>query len=234
MNSAEYNQLKALIEQLNAKVDILYQQSLDQAQISELQPVRPVIQTPTKLRDMDEEFAFDMPPVSFNEALAQDAVDRETIPHEVIAPQEVVPEPQLLPEPCLAEVTPLPVMTPAQNPTVAKTPTRTRPQRAQATPVSTVGDLFATMAQVPTVAEVLVQKRERKPLNESISTNDRYLFVKVLFNWDESLYIQTIAAMEKMASMRMVEDYLAKHFPAWEVTSPAVHRFLHQMEEYVR
>lgn len=259
MNSVEYNQIKTLLEQVNAKVDALFEQEeqnrevreklqaqvqqqeqllehlqsqLQQQireQVSEPQPERPAVQIQTQIRDNDCDFAYDIP--SIHEEVMEEMTEEvhDEVKHEVLyeAQQEVS---KLVREEELEEI----YQSPAA-PIVTPTPhTRNRSLRTQAATTSTVGDLFATMAQAPTVADVLVQKREHKSLNDSISTNDRYLFVKVLFNRNEPLYVRTIEDLEPMDSMRTVETYLAQHFPDWEVTSPAVHRFLHQMEEHVR
>ena len=162
MDQKEYSEIKALLAQLNKRIDALYQ----------------------------EKPAFEL------------IVPDETEP-------EFIPEPEPKPEPERVHVT--------------------KPK-----PVPTIGDLFTNMNPGPTVAEVLARNNPRTRLKERISSNDKYLFTKVLFNQDAGLFNNTIDILEPMTSMREVESYLGAHFPNWDVTSPAVHRFLCQLEDHVR
>ncbi|MDD4655100.1 MAG: hypothetical protein PHT08_06810 [Bacteroidales bacterium] len=166
MDQKEYSEIKALLAQLNERIDALYQ----------------------------DKPAFEL--------IVPDETEPEFIP-------EPEPEPEPKPEPERVHVT--------------------KPK-----PVPTIGDLFTNMNPGPTVAEVLARNNSRNPLKERISFNDKYLFTKVLFNQDAGLFNNTIDILEPMTSMREVESYLGAHFPNWDVTSPAVHRFLCQLEDHVR
>ena len=143
--------------------------------------------------------------------------------------RDYLEEPAPQPEPAL-EPEPQPEPEPEPEP-------KPEPERVHVTkpkPVPTIGDLFTNMNPGPTVAEVLARNNSRNPLKERISFNDKYLFTKVLFNQDAGLFNNTIDILEPMTSMREVESYLGAHFPNWDVTSPAVHRFLCQLEDHVR
>ena len=95
----------------------------------------------------------------------------------------------------------------------------------------TVGDLFSGFAQRPTLADSLAKTKNGRPLKEVIPLNDRFLYEKVLFSQDRDLYDKTLAKLQEVKTMQQAEAYLAEHFPHWELSSPAVQKFLTQLED---
>jgi hypothetical protein len=108
------------------------------------------------------------------------------------------------------------------------------PDNAAAKPTylsaGTVGELFSDMARRPTVADSLAKTRKKGPLKERIPLNDRFLYMKTLFSGDNSLYEKTLTDLQSMDNMQQAEKYLALHFPSWELSTPAVQKFLSQLE----
>jgi len=87
-------------------------------------------------------------------------------------------------------------------------------------PVSpTLKDKFSGLDRRPTLADSLAKTKNKGLLKEVIPLNDKYLYLKTLFSEDSGLYEKTIA-----------EAYLAQHFPSWELSTPAVQKFLTQLE----
>ncbi|MDD2538012.1 MAG: hypothetical protein WC377_03555 [Bacteroidales bacterium] len=95
----------------------------------------------------------------------------------------------------------------------------------------TVGDLFTGLAQRPTLADSLAKSRNRGPLREIIPLNDKFLYLKVLFSEDHHLYEKTLSDLQSLPTMQDAEKYLALHFPTWELSSPAVQKFLSRLED---
>ena len=93
-----------------------------------------------------------------------------------------------------------------------------------------VGDLFAPMANRPTVADSLAKYKNSGPLNDIIPLNDRLLYLKVLFSDNRELYDSTLSRLQSFDRLQQAEDYLGTHFPSWELSSPAVQKFLSQLK----
>ncbi len=210
MDQKEYSEIKALLAQLNERIDALYQ---DKPAFELIVPAQTETETET-----EPEYIPGIEPEP----------EPQPIPAPVSVPEPIhkpIPEPapERIPEPAPERI-PEPAPRPAREPVRAVKP-KTAP---------TIGDLFTNMNPGPTVADVLARDNSRKALRERISFNDKYLFTKVLFNQDAGLFNNTLDILEPMTSMREVESYLGEHFPNWDVTSTAVHRFLCQMEDHVR
>ncbi len=95
----------------------------------------------------------------------------------------------------------------------------------------TIGDLFSGFAQRPTLADSLAKTKNGRPLKEVIPLNDRFLYEKVLFSQDRDLYNKTLTELQDVKTMQQAEAYLAERFPHWELSSPAVQKFLTQLED---
>ncbi|MFY9116561.1 MAG: hypothetical protein WBK97_04755 [Bacteroidales bacterium] len=93
-----------------------------------------------------------------------------------------------------------------------------------------VGDLFAPMANRPTVADSLAKSKNKGLLKDVIPLNDRLLYLKVLFSDKKDLYDTTLTRLQTFKNLQEAEDYLGQHFPAWELSSPAVQKFLAQLK----
>ncbi len=95
----------------------------------------------------------------------------------------------------------------------------------------TIGDLFSGFAQRPTLADSLARSKNGRPLKEIIPLNDRFLYEKMLFSQDRDLYDKTLNVIQNSKTIQEAEAYLAEHFPHWELSSPAVQKFLTQLED---
>ncbi|MFA5660811.1 MAG: hypothetical protein WC923_00715 [Bacteroidales bacterium] len=148
------------------------------------------------------------------EALYKPVVDRQ---EEQVFELDSHPEPEPRPEP-------EPEPGPWQDPS---------PEITEEIPSApeTVGDLFSGFAQRPTLADSLAKTKNARPLKEVIPLNDRFLYEKVLFSQDRDLYNKTLTDLQDIKTMQEAEAYLAKHFPHWELSSPAVQKFLTQLED---
>ncbi|HNR27285.1 MAG TPA: hypothetical protein PKY83_01500 [Bacteroidales bacterium] len=98
-------------------------------------------------------------------------------------------------------------------------------------PVSpTLKDKFSGLDRRPTLADSLAKTKNKGLLKEVIPLNDKYLYLKTLFSEDSGLYEKTIADLQSFKDMQQAEAYLAQHFPSWELSTPAVQKFLTQLE----
>ncbi|NLA15571.1 MAG: hypothetical protein GX877_03425 [Bacteroidales bacterium] len=95
-----------------------------------------------------------------------------------------------------------------------------------ATEPAVVGDLFASMAHRPTVADSLAKNKNKGRLKDAIPLNDKFLYVKVLFSENTELYESTLDHLQSLENLQQAETYLAEVFPNWELFSPAVQKFL--------
>lgn len=94
----------------------------------------------------------------------------------------------------------------------------------------TIKDQFSELGRHPTLADSLAKTKNKGPLKEVIPLNDRFLYLKTLFSEDSSLYEKTIADLQSLKNMQQAEIYLAQHFPSWELSTPAVQKFLSQLQ----
>ncbi len=65
-----------------------------------------------------------------------------------------------------------------------------------------------------------------KDIRSAISLNDRVLFINSLFSEDASLFQETISKLNTMNELEEALTYLSDNFPAWEVDSEVVYRFM--------
>lgn len=106
--------------------------------------------------------------------------------------------------------------------------------KEQGEPVAiTAGEQTYTLGSnnLPTLADSLAKSRNRGPLREIIPLNDKFLYLKVLFSEDHHLYEKTLSDLQSLPTMQDAEKYLALHFPTWELSSPAVQKFLSRLED---
>ncbi|NLK79923.1 MAG: hypothetical protein GX281_04315 [Bacteroidales bacterium] len=82
------------------------------------------------------------------------------------------------------------------------------------------------MASRPTLADTLAKNISKGKLKDTIPLNDKFLYLKVLFLDDAKLYEATLNHLQTLENVQQAEDYLAQQFPTWEVSSPAVQKFL--------
>jgi hypothetical protein len=78
-------------------------------------------------------------------------------------------------------------------------------------------------------ASDLASKLQHKPLHhigEGIGLNDKFLFIRELFNNDNTLYQNTIQALNEAANLKAALAHIEQNFQ-WDMDSPIVQRFLH-------
>lgn len=97
--------------------------------------------------------------------------------------------------------------------------------------VVTVKDRYSEPGRRPTLADSLAKTKNKGSLKEVIPLNDRFLYLKALFSEDSNLYEKTIADLQSLKNLQQAETYLAQHFPAWELSTPAVQKFLSQLQD---
>ena len=73
-----------------------------------------------------------------------------------------------------------------------------------------------------------------KNIISAISLNDRVLFINTLFHEDPSLFHESIAAFNEMASISQAEDYIKERFPGWNMKSDVVYRFMMAVRRKLR
>jgi hypothetical protein len=74
----------------------------------------------------------------------------------------------------------------------------------------------------------LSKKFQHQPLNDifsAIGLNDKFLFIKTLFNNDASLYQDTIENLNSAANFNEAVSYLDEHF-SWDFNEPLVQHLL--------
>ena len=65
-----------------------------------------------------------------------------------------------------------------------------------------------------------------KDVRSAISLNDRILFINSLFGEDPMLFVNTLTAINAMSSLDDVVTYVMTNFPAWNMESDVVYRFM--------
>lgn len=95
----------------------------------------------------------------------------------------------------------------------------------------------------PSVAEVLADKQAWrtdmpgspvKDVRSAISLNDRIIFINHLFNEDPLLFQNVITNINSMENLDQAVEYLAKEFPAWDMGSELVYRFMMAVRRRVK
>ena len=65
-----------------------------------------------------------------------------------------------------------------------------------------------------------------KDVRSAISLNDRILFINSLFGEDPMLFVNTLTTINSMTSLDDVVAYVMANFPAWNMESDVVYRFM--------
>lgn len=95
----------------------------------------------------------------------------------------------------------------------------------------------------PSVAEVLADKQAWrtdmpgspvKDVRSAISLNDRIIFINHLFNEDPILFQNVITNINSMENLDQAVEYLTTEFPAWDMGSELVYRFMMAVRRRVK
>ena len=95
----------------------------------------------------------------------------------------------------------------------------------------------------PSVAEVLADKQAWrtdmpgspvKDVRSAISLNDRIIFINHLFNEDPILFQNVITNINSMDNLDQAVEYLTTEFPAWDMGSELVYRFMMAVRRRVK
>lgn len=95
----------------------------------------------------------------------------------------------------------------------------------------------------PSVAEVLADKQAWrtdmpgspvKDVRSAISLNDRIIFINHLFNEDPILFQNVITSINSMDNLDQAVEYLTTEFPAWDMGSELVYRFMMAVRRRVK
>ena len=95
----------------------------------------------------------------------------------------------------------------------------------------------------PSVAEVMTDRQAWrtdmpgtpvKDVRSAISLNDRIIFINHLFNEDPLLFQNVIVNVNSMETLDQVVDYVTSEFPAWDMGSELVYRFMMAVRRRVK
>lgn len=95
----------------------------------------------------------------------------------------------------------------------------------------------------PSVAEVMTDRQAWrtdmpgtpvKDVRSAISLNDRIIFINHLFNEDPLLFQSVIVNVNSMETLDQVVDYVTSEFPAWDMGSELVYRFMMAVRRRVK
>ncbi len=65
-----------------------------------------------------------------------------------------------------------------------------------------------------------------KDIRSAISLNDRVIFINLLFEEDAQTFVDTLSQINAMASLEQAVEYILSNFPAWDMNSELVYRFM--------
>ncbi len=120
---------------------------------------------------------------------------------------------------------------------VTPTPLSVTPDEADETPAVTLSDIPIVIpseskeSHKPLALPQYPWQTDRpglpvKNIRSGISLLDRAMFVNTLFGEDPQLYANTIADLNEMEDLETAVDYIAAHFPDWDLRSDAVYHFM--------
>ncbi len=73
-----------------------------------------------------------------------------------------------------------------------------------------------------------------KDIRSAISLNDRVIFINLLFEEDAQAFVNTLAQINTMETLDEVVDYITARFPAWDMNSELVYRFMMAVRRKVK
>ncbi len=118
-------------------------------------------------------------------------------------------EPEVIPEPAAAG--PIPTIEPETIPEIKPEP-ETKPESKTETPIA------------PPVAPVAVEPKPARDIMSAFSINDRFLFLRELFDGDEQRFNEAIAHMQHMNNINQVHNFMTDILE-WDPSNDVVKEF---------
>ena len=110
--------------------------------------------------------------------------------------------------------------------TKAHAPTRTDGNKeAPKTLLDELSDTSKT-----TIAEIH-EKRKVESIRDSLSINQRFMFINMLFDGEENSFSETLASLESFDKFYNATNYLKENFPDWDYESEEVTEFMEVLEK---
>lgn len=73
-----------------------------------------------------------------------------------------------------------------------------------------------------------------RDIRSAISLNDRVIFINLLFNEDAQTFVDTLSRINTMETLDQAVEYICAEFPAWDMNSELVYRFMMAVRRKVR
>ncbi len=73
-----------------------------------------------------------------------------------------------------------------------------------------------------------------KDIRSAISLNDRVIFINLLFDEDAQTFVDTLSQINTMTALDQAVEYITSKFPAWDMNSDLVYRFMMAVRRKVR
>ncbi len=73
-----------------------------------------------------------------------------------------------------------------------------------------------------------------KDIRSAISLNDRVIFINLLFNEDAQTFVNTLSRINAMENLDQAVEYITDQFPAWDMKSDLVYRFMMAVRRKVK
>ncbi len=73
-----------------------------------------------------------------------------------------------------------------------------------------------------------------RDIRSAISLNDRVIFINLLFDEDAQTFVNTLSQINAMETLDQVVGYIAAQFPAWDMNSDLVYRFMMAVRRKVK
>ena len=73
-----------------------------------------------------------------------------------------------------------------------------------------------------------------KDIRSAISLNDRVIFINLLFEEDAQKFVNALTSINSMETLDQVVDFVCSEYPAWDLNSELVYRFMMAVRRKVR
>ncbi len=73
-----------------------------------------------------------------------------------------------------------------------------------------------------------------RDVRSAISLNDRVIFINLLFDEDAQTFVNTLTEINKMDTLDQAVGYVSEKFPAWDMNSELVYRFMMAVRRKLR
>ncbi len=159
---------------------------------------------------LDDDLPFDDVPAEAEVALDDDLPEAAEEPVAAEEPKTVAEEPQ-----AVMEEDDLPgVFDEPEAVTVAS--------KAKAAAKPTVNDMMASDC----AWRKDMPGAKVRDVRSAISLNDRVIFINLLFEEDAQKFVNTLTKVNAMETLDQVVEYISAEFPAWNMNSDLVYRFM--------